>query len=161
MTTAIINKGDRYGKLTIIKEVEPRFTASGRKVRQFLCQCDCGNTTIAGLNTLREDKKTACGCTRGGNPKHKLSHTRLYHIWHGMNRRCTNPNADHYKYYGGRGITVCEEWKEFEAFYRWANSNGYSDELSLDKLIMMVIMNHLIVAGQQIKNKRIIQDLTE
>ena len=70
-----------------------------------------------------------------GNYKHGMRHTRLYNIWRSMNQRCNNPNTINFKRYGGRGITVCDEWKDdFQAFYDWAMANGYSDELTIDRL---------------------------
>lgn len=60
--------------------------------------------------------------------KHGLSNTRLYRIWSSMKRRCYNPTDSNYKYYGARGITVCEEWKtDFLSFYRWAMETGYDE----------------------------------
>jgi len=67
--------------------------------------------------------------------KHGQCKTRLYNIWGNMIWRCENPKASIYYLYGGRGITVCEEWrKDFKTFWIWANNNGYSDELSLDRI---------------------------
>lgn len=64
-----------------------------------------------------------------------LSNTRLNRIWRGFRQRCYNPNQPDFKYYGGRGITVCPEWKDdFKAFYDWAMSNGYQDNLTLDRI---------------------------
>lgn len=60
---------------------------------------------------------------------------RLYSIWHNMKTRCYNPNAEHYAYYGGRGVSVCEEWRNsFQAFFEWAMANGYDDKLTLDRI---------------------------
>lgn len=60
---------------------------------------------------------------------------RLYSIWHNMKSRCYYKNAEKYKYYGGKGISVCDEWKNsFEAFYNWALQNGYSEKLTLDRI---------------------------
>ena len=65
----------------------------------------------------------------------KLSDTRLHRIWSNLKQRCYNPKRPDFKYYGGRGITVCDEWKnEFQAFYDWAMSNGYQDNLTLDRI---------------------------
>lgn len=65
----------------------------------------------------------------------KLSGTRIYNIWRAMNRRCTDPRHDAYKYYGGRGIVVCEEWRQsFLAFHSWAIANGYDDDLTIDRI---------------------------
>lgn len=67
--------------------------------------------------------------------RHGLSNTRIYRIWQGMKKRCYNPRSVHYKDYGGRGITVCDEWKQSaEAFYKWAIANGYEDNLSIDRI---------------------------
>jgi hypothetical protein len=66
---------------------------------------------------------------------HGLSNTRIHKIWRGMKDRCYNPNHQRYHCYGGRGITVCNEWKnDFLSFYNWAMSNGYKDELSIDRI---------------------------
>jgi hypothetical protein len=66
---------------------------------------------------------------------HGLSHTRIHRKWRGMKDRCFNSNHDRYHCYGGRGITVCTEWKnDFMSFYTWAMSNGYEDELSIDRV---------------------------
>ena len=66
---------------------------------------------------------------------HRMSNTRLHQIWRGMKRRCNSTTYDGYKYYGGRGIKVCEEWRNsFQAFYDWSISNGYTDELTIDRI---------------------------
>ena len=72
-----------------------------------------------------------------GNPKHGLSKTRLHRIWHSMYCRCYYKTTNQYKNYGGKGIKVCEEWKHIEGFinfYNWAINNGYSEELTLDRI---------------------------
>lgn len=67
--------------------------------------------------------------------KHGASGTRLYRIWAGMKRRCNSPNEPSYKYYGGRGIKVCEEWKrDFAVFKEWAEAHGYADDLTIDRI---------------------------
>lgn len=66
--------------------------------------------------------------------KHGMYGTRLYHIWNGLNGRCNNPNNKDYANYGGRGISVCDEWREAQNFFDWAIDNGYSHELSLDRI---------------------------
>lgn len=69
------------------------------------------------------------------NKIHGQRNTRLYRVWGGMKKRCCKPSHPFYANYGGRGITVCEEWRNsFEAFYDWAMSNGYSDDLTLDRI---------------------------
>lgn len=70
-----------------------------------------------------------------GNLRHGMRHTRLYDIWRGMKQRCYNPKTNRYKNYGGRGICVCDEWKnDFQSFYNWAISSGYSDDLTIDRI---------------------------
>lgn len=69
-----------------------------------------------------------------GNMKHGMTGTRIYNIWHGMHTRCETKSCRVYKYYGGRGISVCPEWAEFEPFYRWAMTHGYADNLSIDRI---------------------------
>lgn len=64
---------------------------------------------------------------------HGMSRSRLYQIWNAMRQRCENPKAISYKYYGEKGISVCEEWKEFKNFCAWALNNGYTDYLTLDR----------------------------
>ena len=67
--------------------------------------------------------------------KHGKCHTRLYQIWNAMKQRCSNPKAISYKYYGAKGVTVCQEWQDgFQAFHDWATANGYSDNLTLDRV---------------------------
>ena len=65
---------------------------------------------------------------------HGLSGTRLYGIWASMKYRCTSTSSSSYALYGARGIAVCDEWLDFLTFYEWANSNGYRDDLSLDRV---------------------------
>lgn len=69
-----------------------------------------------------------------GNYIHGLSRDRLYGVWSTMKSRCSNPKNRKFYRYGGRGITVCEEWQTFEPFYEWAMANGYSDNLSIDRI---------------------------
>lgn len=67
--------------------------------------------------------------------KHGQSHTRIHRIWANMKTRCTNPNSTRFEDWGARGITVCDEWKnDFQAFYDWAMSHGYSDNLTIDRI---------------------------
>lgn len=67
--------------------------------------------------------------------KHGEANTRLHIIWKAIKQRCYNPNTKRYKHYGGRGVTMCEEWKNnFLAFYEWAMENGYNDSLTIDRI---------------------------
>lgn len=68
-----------------------------------------------------------------GNFIHGQSASRLYTIWCALKRRCNNKNGEQYKDYGGRGVTVCDEWRSFEPFRDWAMANGYRDDLTIDR----------------------------
>lgn len=88
------------------------------------------NDVVNWLEELSEYKKHTNDKTY-----HGLKDTRLYHIWFGMKARCYNANSENYKHYGGRGIKICDEWKnDFMKFYNWAIRNGYDDELSIDRI---------------------------
>ena len=124
MPRIVIPAGTKFGKLTVLGEGEP---SGKRGVRTLLCRCDCGATTSPTLENLRKDNGTrSCGCEKrsvlerqqAAGRTHGMRHTRVYGIWHGMKQRCLNPNAKEYKWYGGRGIKVCDSWIDsFEAFY--------------------------------------------
>lgn len=113
-----IKSGDRYNKLTIIKEVERYKPPVGKVKRQFECECDCGNKTIVRLTNLRTSTTKSCGCWKLNttkiigkeNTKHGLTRTRTYNSWQSMKYRCLNPNSRGYEHYGGRGITICDRW---------------------------------------------------
>ena len=117
----------RCGMLKVIKKDGSNKT--GRTM--WLCICDCGNEIVCEGSKLRNGHTTSCGCKRYKTLKemktiHGMHNTRLYSVWNTMKYRCENKNAKEYKYYGGRGITVCDEWRNsFEAFYNWAINNGY------------------------------------
>lgn len=127
--------GERYGRLQVIKYVGIKDT---HKV--YLCKCDCGNKKVIKSSDLRSGRVKSCGCYRSQyithkNETHGLRKHRLYSIWANMKSRCYNPNATHYKRYGGRGISICDEWiNDFKTFYDWAVENGYSDDLSIDRI---------------------------
>lgn len=82
------------------------------------CICECGKSSIAAGNNLKKGTSGSCGCT-GGNRTHNLRNHELYGTWGTMIQRCTNPNNTVWKNYGGRGITVCQEWRiSFETFLK-------------------------------------------
>lgn len=127
--------GRRFGRLQVIRRVEN--DKHGHV--QYLCKCDCGNEKIVNSCSLGSSTNS-CGClykdARGNtNRRHSGCGTRVYSIWCAMKKRCLNPKDATYKGYGGRGITVCDEWKSsFEVFRDWALSHGYSDDLSIDRI---------------------------
>lgn len=130
----------RFGRLIALKRVgTEKYNGGARAVWE--CVCDCGNTINVRGSALTTGNTKSCGCLQKeraseAHPvKHGGSYTRLYTIWHDMKSRCTNPNTINYKHYGGAGISVCKEWLlSFEKFREWANANGYSAELTLDRI---------------------------
>ena len=113
------------------------------KTRSFWhCRCECGNYKDVTGADLRGGRVSSCGCLWKENSllrgkesyKDGRSKERLYKIYRGMKTRCTNPNRDDWKDYGGRGITVCDEWEIYENFKSWALNNGYSDDLTIDRI---------------------------
>lgn len=125
--------GERYGFLTCTDKWEKR-----NSYIYWLCKCDCGNETwVRGIN-LSSGQVKSCGCKKfeSHNVIHGMSHTKIHDIWSRMIDRCHNPNAYQYKWYGGEGKTVCDEWHGtdgFIRFYEWAVANGYTDGLSIER----------------------------
>lgn len=110
---------------------------STSKHQYYFCKCDCGVTKDVSKHNLLNGKSKSCGCCKGENvhKTHGLSSERIYSIWKAMRLRCYNKNGISYKYYGEKGITVCEEWKnDFQAFYDWAIANGYKENLTIDRI---------------------------
>lgn len=127
--------GRRFGRLTVVSRAENGAAGSSR----WLCKCDCGGETIAFGHSLKGGRTQSCGCLRReriveSTTKHGDSHNRLYAIWQGMKRRCGNPAYIHYADYGGRGIRICDEWQNYQAFRDWSLSNGYADSLTIDRI---------------------------
>lgn len=127
--------GQRFGRLTVIEKV-PSKTSNAR----WKCLCDCGKETTVLGTTLRRGESRSCGCLRSDYWREKLTthgkcNSRLAHIWYQMKERCFCETNKAYENYGGRGITVCEEWlNSFEVFFDWAMANGYSDNLTIDRI---------------------------
>lgn len=132
--------GQRFGHLIVEGDAEK---LPGNKNRRFLCRCDCGCKIIVFYSNLRSGNTKSCGCEKGewmlqhGKTRRRSGERkpRLYSIWDNMKQRCYNPHNTSYPYYGGRGIKVCHEWvTSFEAFYVWAISHGYNDDLTIDRI---------------------------
>lgn len=116
--------GKRFGEWTVIDY------AGNSK---WNCVCSCGTRKTVRTNELKNGRSKSCGCL--ARKKHDLNYTRLYKTWQNMKERCGNPNCKCYENYGGRGITICNEWRNsFRSFYEWAIANGYAEELSIDRI---------------------------
>lgn len=133
--------GRRFGRLTV-----EGFAYKNRYV-YWHCRCDCGNEKDVMGSALTSGDTQSCGCLgkeRRIEGRHAMrkyqgrydstGHSRIYRIWRAMVMRCTNPKMDNYSRYGGRGIRICDEWQNFQVFHDWAVSNGYSDDLSIDRI---------------------------
>lgn len=127
--------GKRYGKLVVI-----RLDHIKNRKSYWLCKCDCGTEKV-----LRSDCLTriqSCGCVKREQDIHNL-HIENHHgmanhpafgIWAKMMGRCNNPTDNAYKDYGGRGIGVCEAWKDAREFCKWMEDNKYEKGLSIERV---------------------------
>lgn len=142
MSKLIDLTGQKFERLTVVEYVG---TYKGR-CAQWLCKCDCGNTKITTGRNLRKGLVKSCGCLND-EERHRpkverrkygdvrTEDNRLYSIWQSMKRRCYSKTDPHYKMWGARGIKICDEWiNDFKSFEKWAMENGYSDNLSIDRI---------------------------
>lgn len=128
--------GRRFGRLVVIDR------AGKNRHREVVwrCRCDCDNECIVGCGNLRSGKTRSCGClsadmARERNTSHGKYGTRLYNIWRNMKARCYRVSCQDFANYGGRGITMADDWKnQFRAFYDWAMANGYHEALTIDRI---------------------------
>lgn len=127
--------GMKFERLTVLGDGgKDKFNNRLRK-----CRCDCGEITFATRTALKSGHKRSCGCLmreRVGNMRRidGRSSDNLYHLYYNIRNRCTNPNDPNYKYYGGRGIALCKEWRDWESFKDWATLKGYEKGLTLDRI---------------------------
>lgn len=143
MRKIVLEEGKKYGRLTFIKEV-----SSIGKRRMILCKCECGNIKEYSMDRVLHGRTRSCGCIRSEMlskyrknediPRKyvkEIRYSRLYRIWNAMKGRCYTRNSGGYSKYGAKGIRVCDEWRtDFMSFYNWALSNGYSDNLTIDRI---------------------------
>lgn len=124
--------GKRFGRWLVLEETSERRKGNV----MWLCKCDCGTVRTVSASTLKTGKSVSCGCyNKEVITTHGKTHSRLYHTWTSMVRRCTDPNSPEADGYINRGIKVCDEWlNSFEAFRDWATENGYQDGLSIDRI---------------------------
>ena len=135
MPTIIDLTTQQFGRLTVLRQ-------SGKNkwnCAEWECLCLCGKTVIVGGYNLRKGRTKSCGCLSREKAKERFTThgeegTRLYITWRNMKARCQNYKHKQYKDWGGRGITVCEEWQEYIPFRDWAMANGYQENLTIDRI---------------------------
>ena len=140
--------GQRFGRLVVLKKSERR----GHN-QYWLCRCDCGNEKSICQWSLKYGSSRSCGClqrelvsARSSGERHWKKHgdsmplregrkrAKLYIVWFGMRYRCEKPYTRNYKWYGKRGISVCDEWADYSVFKEWALSHGYREGLTIDRI---------------------------
>lgn len=122
--------GQKFSRLTVIKYIG-NF--------KWLCKCDCGKERVCYGGDLRQGKTKSCGCLRNERIKevvgtHNDSFSKLWYVWNDMRYRCEKSYHHAYNHYGGRGISVCEEWHNYINFRNWAINNGYTVGLTIDRI---------------------------
>ena len=127
--------GQKIGRWTVLQIADKNKWGKS----QWLCRCECGNEKIVSSSSLVNGKSKSCGCYHRDvlinmTTTHGKSNTRLNKIWRGIKQRCLNKKAKAYEKYGKVGIGICKEWEEFVPFMEWSLKNGYTDELTLDKI---------------------------
>lgn len=119
-------EGKNVGFLTVIRRDDS--VTKGRD-KKWICRCECGNEISVSASRLNKGRVKSCGCHNGDNfRKHNMKYTRIHRIWCSMKQRCDKKRKTY------RDISYCDEWKEFIPFYEWSMRNGYSDELTLDRI---------------------------
>ena len=132
--------GQKFNRLTVLCKDE----TSPTRNQKWICKCDCGKTCSVLAYNLKNGHSKSCGCLNSekvtarnkANATHGDTKTRLYGSWTCMWNRCTNPKCASYCRYGGRGIKVCDEWKDYFKFREWALSIGYdyNANLTIDRI---------------------------
>ena len=131
--------------MELIRNLGVRLSKTGNSYQSWaVFKCCCGKEVERQLGHGKRDK--SCGCKTNmlisesligqqRNYKHGESGTRLYTIWVNMKQRCYNSKTDNYEIYGGRGITICDEWfNSSEMFIKWSLSNGYKEGLQINRI---------------------------
>ena len=116
--------GQKYGRLTVIEIIKPK-----KGLTKWRCKCDCGNEYIGIGKYIKYGNIKSCGCIAKELQENAIVYKRIYKVFRGMIERCYNPKNKNFKNYGGRGITICEEWKKDpRKFIDWAYKNGYNEK---------------------------------
>lgn len=125
--------GKVFGRLTVISRLP-----SKNKKTIWYCECSCGNSKLATYGELVSKNTTSCGCYKKDkrsslNTTHGMSKTKFYQTWLNIKKRCDDANCEFYQNYGGRGISYCDEWRDFNLFYTDMFCS-YEDGLSIERL---------------------------
>lgn len=128
-------EGLRFGRLTV-----KSYVGSLNKRRRYSCTCDCGTELVVRGPDLRSGKQISCGCYKNENTArrnkqnaiHGMTHTGAYNSWFAMRGRCNEPNHISYKWYGAKGVTVCERWNDFKLFHK--DMGDRPDGMTLDRI---------------------------
>ena len=134
-----IDAGQVFGYLTVMSPGPDKARSDGFLRPTSVCRCVCGKEVVVTNVHLRRGNVKSCGCMtkdilRRARTVHGSSRTTLYRVWCGMHERCNTPGHQAYKDYGGRGVKVCDAWKDFTTFSKWAKENGYMSGLSIDRI---------------------------
>lgn len=135
-----VQVGARFGRLVICGEVYFKTIGNYKGVKICPCQCDCGNELEVKAGHLISGNTKSCGClqrerTSDAATTHGAKHSKLYGVWCAVKARCLNPKNKRFDRYGGRGITICDQWiDDFAAFREWALSNGYREGLTIERM---------------------------
>lgn len=140
MGKALDLKDMTFGRLRVLERAQNRITKNGNSKRAWVCRCACGNVITATTMDLRSGDVKSCGCLKAEldvyrSLKHGWHGTHLHNVWCAMRRRCNDRRVADYCYYGGRGISVCDDWaSNFMNFCAWAIDNGYEEGLTIDRI---------------------------
>lgn len=108
----VTHPGENFGRWTVVSRARP----DGKLSRYFICKCDCGVERLVHGSSLRDGRSKSCGCLNsellGARRIHGQTGQKIYRVWLNMIARCTNPKSTYYANYGGRGIRICERWRQ-------------------------------------------------
>lgn len=134
--------GEKFGRLIALEPIGYHYFPSGQRKQVWKCKCECGKITNTYANSLTSGNTQSCGCLRIENLVAKCSthgatrhgkKERLYIVWNDIKDRCKNKNNPSYKFYGGNGISLCQEWNDYAVFREWAYKNGYDESAEFGK----------------------------
>lgn len=125
--------GKRYGYLIFVRDIpKERYERKSVEVK-----CDCGKISVVDWDNLRSGKTKSCGCKQHKEKWEGSDPHPLRKIWTGIKQRCYNEKCEAYRYYGAKGVTMCDEWKNnYRSFYYWCINNGWQSGLEIDKDII-------------------------